>query len=76
MKNLTLGILIGSVMTTALVGAADYLGGGNGHYLTPGQEIQGILADTRVRQALETIEMQRQDYLDQQVRDAGKLPCR
>lgn len=76
MRNLTLGILIGSILTTAMVGAADYLGGGNGHDLTPGQEIQGILAETRFRQALETVEVQRQNYLDGQVREAGKLPCR
>ncbi len=76
MKNLTLGILIGSILTTALVGAGDYLGAGNGHYLSSEQQVQGILGETRFRQALESIEMGRQNYLDGQVRDAGKLPCR
>lgn len=75
MNNLLLGILLGSALTTALVGATDYLGGSTGSYLRP-SETQAILGDTRIRQALETIEMQRQNYLDQQVRDAGKLPCR
>jgi len=69
MKNLLLGILIGSALTTVTVGAADYLYSGT-------HDVQSDLADTRFRQALETIEMQRQNYLDQQVRDAGKLPCR
>lgn len=69
MHNLLLGILIGSALTTMTVGAGDYL------HSTP-QEAQSILSETRLRQALETIEMGRQNYLDGQVRDAGKLPCR
>lgn len=75
MRNLLLGVLIGSMLTTAVVGAADYLGTGSGNYLSP-NETQAILGEIRVREALETIQMQRQNYLDQQVRDAGKLPCR
>jgi hypothetical protein len=65
-----LGILIGSALTAATVGAGDYL------YPQYENETQAILGDIRVREALETIQMQRQNYLDQQVRDAGKLPCR
>jgi hypothetical protein len=74
MKNLMLGIILGSALTAAVGGAADYLGTG-GSYLHP-SETQAILGEIRVRQALETIEMQRQNYLDGQVRDAGRLPCR
>ena len=74
MRNLLLGILIGSALTTATVGAADYLGGGS-NYLTP-NETQAVLGEIRTREALETIQMQRQNYLDGQVRDAGKAPCR
>ena len=74
MRNILLGIMIGSVLTTVTVGAADYLGTGGG-YLHP-NETQALLNDIRVREALETIQMGRQNYLDQQVRDAGQLPCR
>jgi hypothetical protein len=75
MRNLLLGVIIGSVLTTITVGAADYLGTGHGSYLQP-NEAQTIIGEIRMREALETIQMQRQNYLDQQVRDAGKLPCR
>ncbi len=67
MKNLLLGIIFGSTLTAGLVGAGDYL---------HPSETQTILNDIRVREALETINMQRQNYLDQQVREAGKTPCR
>ncbi len=75
MKQLILGILIGSALTAAVAGAGDYLGAAGGNYLSP-NETQAILGEIRVREALETIQMQRQTYLDQQVRDAGKLPCK
>jgi hypothetical protein len=75
MKNLLLGILIGSALTTMTVGAADYLNTGGASYLYP-NETQAILGEIRVREALETIQMQRQNYLDQQVRDAGRVPCK
>ena len=76
MRNLLLGIILGSALTTGLVFAGDYLGaGGHGNYL--GQsETQQILQDIRTREFLETVQMNRQNYLDQQVQDAGKLPCR
>jgi hypothetical protein len=74
MKNLILGIILGSALTAAVGGAADYLGTG-GSYLHP-SETQAILGEIRVREALETIQLQRQNYLDQQVRDAGRVPCR
>ena len=68
MRNLLLGVLIGSALTAALVEAGDYL--------HPSETLQ-ILSEFRIREALETIQMQRQNYLDAQVRDAGKLlPCR
>jgi hypothetical protein len=73
MRNLLLGILIGSCLTTAMVGAADYLGTG-GSYLNQ-NETQAVLGEIRTREALETIQMQRQNYLDQHVREAGKAPC-
>ena len=76
MNRLILGIIIGATLTTAVVGAGDYLGTGGGNYL-PHNETQAILGEIRIREALETIQMQRQNYLDQQVRDSGKLlPCR
>lgn len=74
MRNLLLGILIGSALTTAVVGAGDYLHNGSG-YMNQ-NDTQATLGEIRTREALETIQMQRQNYLDQQVRDAGKLPCR
>lgn len=74
MRNILLGIVLGSTLTTVTVGAADYLGTG-GSYLHP-NETQALLNDIRVREALETIQMGRQNYLDGQVRDAGQLPCR
>ena len=76
MRNLLLGIILGSVLTTAAVGAAsDYLGTGGGNYLS-NNETQAILGEIRIREALETANFARQNYLDQQVRDAGKAPCR
>ena len=75
MKNLLLGIIIGSVLTTAVVGATDYLGTGGGNYLSQ-NETQAILGEIRIREALETINMQRQNYLDQQINTMGKTPCR
>ena len=77
MKNLILGIILGSILTAAMVGAGDYLGtGGSGGYLHP-SETQAILGEIRVREALETINMQRQNYLDQQVTNLGKsAPCK
>ena len=75
MKNLLLGAIIGSVLTTAVVGAADYLGTGGGNYLSQ-NETQVILGEIRIREALETINMQRQNYLDQQIGTMGKTPCR
>lgn len=74
MTHLLLGIVLGSVLTTVTVGAADYLGTG-GSYLHP-NETQAILGDIRIREALETIQLQRQHYLDGQVHDAGQSPCR
>ena len=76
MKNLVIGFIVGSTLMAGLVFAGDYLGtGGHGNYL--GQsETQQILQDIRTREFLETVQMNRQNYLDQQVRDAGKLPCR
>lgn len=67
MKGLWLGILIGSCLTTAMGWAADYL--------YP-NETQAILGEIRTREALESIQMQRQNYLDRQVDEAGKVPCR
>jgi hypothetical protein len=61
MKQLLLGVLIGSALTTVTVGAGDYLGIG-GSYLHPHNETQAILNEIRVREALETIQMQRQNY--------------
>ena len=53
MRNLLLGIILGSVLTTAAVGAAsDYLGTGGGNYLK-GNETQAILGEIRIREALE-----------------------
>lgn len=75
MRNLLLGVLIGSAFTAATVGAGDYLGTGGGNYLS-NNETQAILGEIRIREALETANMARQNYLDQQVRDAGKAPCR
>lgn len=76
MKNLMLGIIFGSALTAAVVGAGDYLGtGGSGGYLHP-SETQVILGEIRVREALETINMQRQNYLDQQINNLGKAPCK
>ena len=75
MKNLLLGVLIGSTLTAGLVGAADYLNGTGSNYLHP-SETQAILGEIRVREALETINMQRQNYLDQQISTMGKTPCR
>ena len=75
MKHLMLGIIIGAFLTTAAVGAADYLGTGGGHYLK-GNETQAILGEIRVREALETVNLMRQNYLDNQVREAGRVPCR
>ncbi len=69
MRKLTLGIIIGSVLTTIIVGAADYLGAGGS------DETQAVLGEIRIREALETIQMGRQNYLDGQVHDAGKWPC-
>ncbi len=69
MRQLLLGIVLGSTLTAVMVQAGDYLRPGH-------SSVQETLSDTRIRQALETIQAQRQDYLDQQVRDAGKLPCR
>jgi hypothetical protein len=73
MRKLTLGIIIGYVLTTVLttiiVGAADYLGAGGS------DETQAVLGEIRIREALETIQMGRQNYLDGQVHDAGKWPC-
>jgi len=75
MLNLLLGIIIGSALTTAVVGATDYLGNIDGGYLSH-SETQAVLGETRTREALETIQMQRQNYLDEQVKGAGKAPCR
>ena len=75
MKNLILGMLLGSALTAAGVGAADYLGTSGGNYLS-NNETQVILGEIRIREALETINIQRQNYLDQQVREAGEMPCR
>ena len=75
MRNLLLGIILGSVLTTAAVGAADYLGTGSGNFLHP-SDVQSTLGEIRVREALESIQLQRQYLADQQVREAGKLPCR
>lgn len=75
MNNLVIGFLLGSVLTAGAVAAGDsYLGTGSGSYLHP-SETQVILGEIRVREALETINMQRQNYLDQQIHTAGKLPC-
>ncbi len=67
MRNLLLGVLIGSALTAALVEAGDYL---------HPSETQQILSEIRTREAMESIQMQRQNYLDQQVDRAGKAPCR
>ena len=75
MRNLIFGIIIGSALSAGIVGAGDYLGTGGGNYLSQ-NETQAILGDIRVREALETINMQRQNYLDQQIANAGKAPCR
>lgn len=74
MRKVLLGVVLGSTLTAGLVGAGDYLGTGGGNYLHQ-NEVQSTLSDIRLREALETIQLQRQHYLDQQVRDAGKLPC-
>ena len=70
-----LGIILGSTLTAGLVGAGDYLGSGANSYLHP-SETQAILSEIRVREAQETINMQRQNYFDQQINNAGKVPCR
>ena len=75
MRNLILGILLGSALTAGIVGAGDYLGPGGNGYLHP-SETQAILGEIRVREALESIQMQRQNYLDQQINTLGKAPCR
>ena len=75
MRNLLLGIVIGSCLTAGVVGAGDYLGTGGNSYLHP-SETQAILGEIRIREALETINMQRQNYLDQQIANIGKAPCR
>ena len=75
MRNLILGMLLGSALTAVGVGAADYLGTGSNSYLHP-SETQSILGEIRIREALETLNMQRQNYLDQQINNAGKAPCR
>ena len=74
MKNLLLGIVIGSCLTGVGVGAGDYLSTGGNNYLHP-SETQSILGEIRIREALETINMQRQNYLDQQIANMGKMPC-
>ena len=75
MRNLLLGIILGSLLTTAAVGAADYLGTGSGNFLHP-SDVQSTLGEIRVREALESIQLQRQGYLDNQVNQMGKAPCR
>ena len=75
MRNLILGVLLGSCLTAGIVGAGDYLGTGSNSYLHP-SETQAILGEIRVREALETINMQRQNFLDQQINTMGKTPCR
>ena len=75
MRNILLGIVIGSCLTTALVGAGDYLGTGSNSYLHP-SETQAILGEIRTRQALETLDMMRRNYLDQQINEMGRAPCR
>jgi hypothetical protein len=71
MKNFMLGIIIGSLLTAVGAGfAADYLHSSGGSYSNE----QAIIGEIRIREALETIQMGRQNYLDGQVRDAGKLP--
>ena len=75
MNNLLLGIVLGSTLTAGLVGAGDYIGTGGGSYLSQ-NETQAILGEIRIREALETLNMQRQNYLDQQINTMGKTPCR
>ena len=75
MKNLLIGVFIGSLLTTAIVGAGDYLSTGGNNYLHP-SETQAILGEIRIREALETINLQRQNFLDQQIANAGTAPCR
>ena len=74
MKNLVLGIILGSVLTTLGVGAADYLAPSSSNYLHT-NEFQSVLGEIRTREALETIQMYRQDYLDNTVHEAGRTPC-
>lgn len=75
MRNLLLGVLIGSCLTAGIVGAGDYLSTGGGNYLS-NNETQAILGEIRTRQALETLDMMRRNYLDQQVNEMGRTPCR
>ncbi len=72
MKNFMIGIVVGTLLTAAIVPAADYLHSSGGGYSSE----QAVIGEIRIREALESIEFQRQNYLDGQVRDAGKLPCR
>ena len=74
MKTFILGLVLGSALTTAVVGAQSYLGTGGGNYLAY-NETQAILGEIRIREALETVQMLRQHYLDQQIANAGKTPC-
>ena len=78
MKNLLIGIIIGSVLTTIGVGAADYLGTTGPGYLGRTPEIQ-LYDYVRGRQGLENLDAMRrmaeQNQLDHQL-DHLKPPCR
>ncbi len=50
MRNLMLGIILGSTLTAGLVGAGDYLESGANSYLHP-SETQAILSEILVREA-------------------------
>ena len=78
MKNLMLGIILGSVLTTIGVGAADYLGTTGPGYLGRSSD-QQLLDYIRGRQGLENLDAMRrmaeQNQLDHQL-DHLKPPCR
>ena len=74
MKTFILGLIMGSLLTAGLVSAQGYLGTGGGNYLS-NNETQAILGEIRVREALETIQLQRQYLTDRQIDAMGKAPC-
>ena len=81
MKGLILGTILGSALTAAVGGAADYLGGSSGSadYLGRSPQIQ-LYDYIRGRQALENIDAMRrmadQDRLDHQLDFLGRTPCK